>query len=307
MQELFLEIFYKVIPLYFSILLGYIGGRFVRVKRADITRLVFYMLTPLIVFNGVLYTPLSVAVLTLPLATYVVSCLLALLFYWISSFIWKDNSKNILAYTAGSGNTGYFGLPLAIMLFDNVGEGIYIVGLMGLALYESTLGFYLLAKGRFRTKDSLIKVLTLPTVHAFILGIILNSLGVTFGTMFHDFMDQIKGAYTILGMMVIGLGIAALKTFRIDWKFIGVSFIAKFVAWPIAAFTIIALDRLVFGIFDPVMYQALLLLSIVPLSVNTVIVATLLDAQPNKAATSVMLSTLFAMFYVPLMVVLFIR
>lgn len=277
-----------------------------RVKRSDITRLIFYMITPFIVFNGVLYTPLSLAVITLPIATYTISCCLALLFYWLSSFIWEDNSKNIVAFTSGSANTGYFGLPLAIMLFDDLGEGIYIVSFMGLTLFESTLGFYLCAKGRFRTADSLVKVATLPTVHAFLLGVILNLLGVDFGPIFADFMSQVKGAYTIFGMMILGLGIAALKHFRLDLSFISITFFAKFIAWPLAVFVLIALDTHVFGIFNEAMFQALILISIVPMSINTVIVATLLNAQPDKAATSVMLSTVFALMYVPLMVMIFL-
>jgi malate permease and related proteins len=54
------------------------------------------------------------------------------------------------------------------------------------------------------------------------------------------------------------------------------------------------------------MAQALILIAIVPTGINTVIVATLLDAQPDTAATTVMLSTLFALFFVPFMVMIFL-
>jgi malate permease and related proteins len=305
-MSVFFELLYKILPLYFSVFLGYIGGRFLRIKRSDITRLIFYMITPFIVFNGVLQTPLSLAVISLPLATYIISCSLAMFFYWISSYIWEDNSRNIIAYTAGSANTGYFGLPVAIMLFDNVGEGIYIVAFMGLTLFESTLGFYICAKGRFRTRDSLIRVATLPTVHAFILGVIFNRMDISLGPVFSEFMTQIKGTYSILGMMILGLGISALKHYRLDWKFIGLSFLSKFIAWPAAIFLLLTIDRALFGVISQQMAQALILIAIVPTGINTVIVATLLNAQPDKAATTVMLSTLFALFFVPFMVMIFL-
>ena len=69
---------------------------------------------------------------------------------------------------------------------------------------------------------------------------------------------------------------------------------------------IISLDNAYFGIYNKGIHQALILVSIVPLAVNTVVVASLFNIQPEKAATAVLLSTIFALIYVPLMVNWFI-
>ena len=44
--------------------------------------------------------------------------MLCLFFYWISASLWKDNTRNLLAFGAGTGNTAYFGIPVALILFD---------------------------------------------------------------------------------------------------------------------------------------------------------------------------------------------
>ena len=50
-----------------------------------------------------------------------------------------------------------------------------------------------------------------------------------------------------------------------------------------------------------------MLLSIVPLAANTVELASLFKSQPEKAATAVLLSTIFALVYVPVMTTYFIQ
>ena len=49
-------------------------------------------------------------------------------------------------------------------------------------------------------------------------------------------------------------------------------------------------------------YGILILASIVPLAANTVTWATELKAHPEKAAIAVVISTIFALFYIPLIV-----
>ena len=106
--------------------------------------------------------------------------------------------------------------------------------------------------------------------------------------------------------MIIGLGLATLDNFKIDFKFMSLTFLAKFVAWPLIILSIIFVDKQLFHVFNQQIYNALVLLSIVPLSVNTVIAASLTNSFPEKAATAVIISIFFGMFYVPFMANYFI-
>ncbi len=298
--------FLKVIPLYMNILLGFIGGKVIGVNRETVARLMLYMFAPLVIFNGVINTKLNYYIISLPLITFMISTGLSLLFYWLGGFVWKDSTKNLVGLSAGTGNTGYFGLPLALLLFNDQGEGIYIMAILGVTIYENTLGFYMIARGKHTAAECISKLIRLPAIYALLFGLVLNLLKVPVPDIFMDFMRHIKGAYTVLGMMIIGLGIAGLKHFKLDFSFIGLTFLAKFIGWPLLIAAVIYLDTFIFGFFYPEIYKALILLSFVPLGANVVILASLMEIHPEKAAAAVLLSTIISIIYIPLMVGCFI-
>jgi len=47
--------------------------------------------------------------------------------------------------------------------------GIWIISGFGFTLYESTIGFFVAARGRHTIRESIIRLLKLPTVYAFAL------------------------------------------------------------------------------------------------------------------------------------------
>ena len=129
---------------------------------------------------------------------------------------------------------------------------------------------------------------------------------VPLGQTMSDIMVSFRGAYSVLGMMMIGLGLASINRFSIDYLFLGLTFLEKFILWPFIIFLVLVLDNLWLRLYTPAIHKVLVLLSIVPLAANTVAFATELKAEPEKAALAVGLSTLFALFYIPLIAVLFL-
>lgn len=297
----------KLLPLYFNILLGYIAGKKLQANQETISKLMFYMISPLIIFNGIIHTELNATILTLPILTFAISCTLCIIFYRFSRKIWTDSSKNIMAFSAGSGATGYFGLPLALLIFDQQAEGIYIMALLGVTLYDSSLGYYISVKGTSPPLQCIKKILTLPSLHAFLLGLIVNFFHIPLPDIYTDFITPIKGVYIVMGMMIVGIGLAGLTEFKLDFKFVGMTFLAKFLAWPLLVLLIISFDRAFLELYDPISHQALILISIVPLAINTVIMASIMKCQPEQIAATVLLSTLFALLYVPFMTSLFLK
>jgi malate permease and related proteins len=305
-MALYTTLLLKLAPLYMNILLGLIAGKILLTPRDAVAKIMFFLINPLIMFNGILHTRIDSSVLSLPILTLFISSALCLIFYRISSNLWDDSTKNLMAFSAGSGNTGYFGIPLALILFDNQGEGVYMMAILGITLYENSLGFYVFAKGSHSPSECLHKLARLPTLYAFVLALFVNLMHIPMPAVFADFMCHIKGTYTVLGMMIIGLGLSSLHNFQVDLKFVSLSFLAKFLVWPAVILLLVFVDATWLGIYSTDIHNALILLSIVPLAVNSVILASVLQTQPEKAATAVLMSTLFALVYVPLMIIYFI-
>lgn len=300
-MSLYGALLFKLIPLYMNIALGFLASKWLHVCRDMISRFMLFMINPLIIFTAVATLSLTPKILTLPLVVISMSLFLCFLFYRLSLRWWErgDSTRNILAFSAGSGNSGYFGLPLAILLFPDRGEGIFVMAALGITLFDNTVGYYMMSQGKQPPSECIRKLIRLPSLHAFVLGLFVNLFRLPLPTVFLDFMGHIKGTYTVLGMMIIGLGLASLREFKLDKRFMGMMLTAKFIAWPFLVFVFCFLDYNALHFYDGATYQALMLLSIVPLGVNSVIMASLFDTHPEKASAAVLLSTLIAFFYVP--------
>lgn len=304
-MEIFFTLFGKLIPLYCLIFLGYIAARRLQAQKETVARLLIYIIAPAVVFYGTYSAKLDFAHLSLPILFFALGTLSALAFLGIGSVVYpNDSTKNILAFAAGTGNTGYFGLPLVLALLGDSAFSVAVLTIMGVVFFENTVGFFLTAKGHHTMKESVMKVVRLPAVYAFVMGILLNLANVHLGDTLITTIGYFKGAYTLLGMMIIGMGLATVTVKHIDKTFIGLAFLAKFIVWPVMIMGIIAIDKAVFHLYTPAIYSILTLMSIVPLAANTVSVATELKVHPDKAAVAVLLSTVFALFYIPLIVTL---
>lgn len=298
-MNLFLDLVIKILPLYGIMILGYIAGQYMKVEKDSIARMLLYILSPIIIFHGVFTTTIDRGGIILPVYFYILACTLSLIAYAIGSMVWKDSTKNIFAYTAATGNTGYFGIPVALALLGEESLGFVVLCTMGLVLFENSLGFFMTARGSFTAKESLRRVLILPSVYAFIIGLILNLGQVAPPEWYGGVAGNFRGAYTILGSMMAGLGLAGFKKLTIDWKFLGLCFFSKFVLYPLIAIATVTLDAHVLHLFTPLMRQVIVLLSLTPMAVNTVVLATALKVKPEKAALGVLSTTLFALFFIP--------
>jgi len=306
-MDIFVTLLIKLIPLYILILLGYVGGKYLHIKNDSIATLLIDIIVPVVVFTGLITTEINLSTLSLPALFFFVCLFASLITYVISRIFWKDSTSNILSFIAGSGNTGYFGLPVAIALFGNSVIGQVAAVIIGTNLYMITIGYYIAAKGHHTVKESIMKVVKLPILYAFILGILVNLAGIKLGKLYFDTASAFNGAYVVLGMMLIGLGLSDNKEFKIDLRFIGLSFIAKFLLWPSIVLLLLFIDHSTFKIFNPTHYKVIMLMAIVPLAANVVSYAAILKSHTEKVSMAVLLSTLFALFYIPLVAIFFLR
>lgn len=304
-MNIFLTLLAKLIPLYFFITLGYIAGKRLNVKKKSIASLLIYIIAPLIVFNGVVSAPLNSASLSLPILFFICSSLICLFFYFIGKFIWKDTSRNLLAFVAGAPNVGYFGIPVAIALFNKDQVSLVVLSVLGIILFENSIGFFVAAQGNYLLKDSIKKMIKLPSLYAFVIGLIVNLSNIEIGEIYRSNIGAVQGAYTFLGMMLIGLALSGIKKFKFDFKFVGISLIAKFLVWPLIIMAIIWLDSITLHLYNDEVREVMILLSIVPIAANTVAFATELKIQPEKASVAVLLSTLLALVVIPFVSLMF--
>jgi malate permease and related proteins len=301
-MSLFFIILLKVLPIYINVILGFLSSKYLKVQRESVATLLIYILGPIVVFSATISVKIDFAVAILPIFLFIFGSILAFSSLAIFKNSWNDPSGNILAFSAGTGNTGYFGIPLAVIFFEPQLADIFIFTVLASLLYESTSGFYVTAKGNFTVKESLKKMSRLPILYAFILGLILNLAGFEIPDVISSYTSQFKGAYGILGMMMLGMGLMGLKNSEgnFDIKFMSITYILKFIFWPLAMLGFIYLDKAFLHFLNEDLYKVMFLFSIVPLAGNTVTLAVLLNAKPEKASLAVFLSTVISVITIPL-------
>lgn len=292
---------YKLLPLYVTVGLGWLAGRYLDASGKHIAGIMMYIVTPSVVFAGVMRAPLSPEVILLPFLTFTLCCLIGWLHLQIARRWFPEAGANMIPLAVGTGNTGYFGIPVALLLFGEQGLAIYIVCMLGTTLFETSVGFYLAARGRFGIRDCLLKVARLPSLYAFFLAVALNSSGLSIPEAFAPLFDNLRGAYSVFGMMIIGMSILSFQGLAGDLRFTGLALAGKFISWPLVALAFCWLDSHVLQLYNTAVYQAILLISITPIAANTVVIATLLDSHPRQVAGTALLSTLVALVYIPLM------
>lgn len=305
-MNIFFIILGKIAPLYLNIGIGYILAKYFRIKREQIAFLLVYILGPVVIFFAVLSIEINMQLVFLPLFIFIFGSVIA--FYILKKYKseWNDASVNTLAFTCGTGNTGYFGIPLAMILLEPSVANIFIFGTLASLLYENTTGFYVTAKGSFTARQSIIKVLKLPLLYAFIAGLSFNLVGFRTPEVIVPYFENLKWAYGILGMMMLGMGMKGFNLHEdFDKKYIRISYFFKFIFWPAVVLAIIFVDKTFINFLNEEIYKVMFLFSIVPLAGNTVTLAVLLKAKPEKASFTVLLSTIVSVIYIPVMLAIY--
>jgi len=303
-MEIFFTLFTNLIPLYILIALGFIAGRYLNVDRISIANLVIYLCLPVVAFGFVSTLEFQFSYIFLPLIILGVCSAVGLSVYALGQKAFGDNRANLLSMCASMPNSGYFGLPLVLLLFDPQWVGVYMFMMLGVTVYEATIGYYIAARGNYSVRDSLIKLAKFPALYAIALALIVNLSGTQMPELFNTYWGYFKGAYVVMGMMIIGVALASVEKLVFGPRFLSFVCAGKFVLWPILMGIITLLDDKFFGLFNAEIHKLMLVIAIVPPAANIAAFAAQLDVQPEKAATTVLICTILALIYIPLIVMI---
>ena len=290
----------QLIPLLLLIALGYGLGHWLKVDARSLAMVAIYVLAPVVNFGAIARLDFQSSYLLLPPLLFGLAAGMAVLGHWLAGKVFADNTRNLVAMAASTGNTGYFGAPLVLALFGPQALGVYFLMNFAIALCETTIGYYYGARGQHDMRDSVKKVLSLPSNYAVLLGLLYNSLHLELPPLFIGWWERFTGAWVILGMMIIGVALSQAGGWRANKRLTGLLFAIRFGLWPAATWGLVLLDRAVFGLFEPMVHAMLLLIGSVPLAGNTVTFATQFHLRPGEAAAVVLESTLFATAFIPL-------
>lgn len=278
--------------------LGWLCARRLAVDPRPIATLLIYLIAPLTFFRGLTLGGPTSAYLLLTMGTFAAASLVCLVVLRLVRPFFPAQEAALLAFSGGTGNTGYFGLPIAMVLLPPEGVTLYLFCLLGVTLYEFTVGFYISARGQFSVRQSLAKIVRLPLIYAFLAALASSGLGLTIPEAVMEGLEVFPPTYTLLGMMIIGMTLGRVSIREVDIRFIVACFTVRYLLWPLLAGVLTLGLRASLAISDS-LALALLLIGVVPMAANVVVVAMELSIRPEKGAVAVLLTTLAAPLLIP--------
>lgn len=292
-----ITIFYKVLFLVSISILGFILGKRSDVEAYSISKILVYIIAPIVIFFLVVSKDFRPKFLLLSIGSFLICSAMSIIALRLGAKIWSTGNKNLFAFSGGTGNTGYFGLPVVIYSLGVEAGVVAAFIILGVTLYEFTVGYYLTSQGHHDKKQGLIRMLKLPLIYAFALAFLLSYLQIRPSQSLTDSFSIFTGTYSVLGMMVIGITLSKVSIKQIDWQFVILTNLWKYLVFPLVGFAIIS----VFSSQLSDLEQAVIIvMCCVPMAGNTVVLANELQVHPDKAAIAVMLSTVLSIGLIPL-------
>lgn len=302
----FSHVFFQIISVLLSVIVGFSAGKLKGVERDSITSLLFFFISPIVFFAIPASSKLGMHEISVALVTFFISTTMSVGVYYFAPSKWQGKIRNMLAISAGTVNAGYFMLPVASTIFDDYTLTIYTMLIMGLNIFEISIGYYLCFSDLDKGFHGIVKqMLRLPTLHAFVLGCLFSIFGFNLPDFFDDFVFNMRSTYSVLGMIMIGLSLSKIEKFEMNKEFTLFMLAIKFILYPFIANLLILLDKYAFHLYDNSCYQALQLISVAPIGANTIIIASMIGLPQERMATTVIISCVVALIYVPLMVSVF--
>lgn len=288
----------KLLPLYLLILLGVAAAK-IKISRDSIAKLLLYLISPGLCLLGSVKLPATTNFIFMPLTVFCLCSLIAMLVYNAARILKSDLNHGLQALLISTGNTGYFGLPVVAAVFGEKALVYAVVANLGVVIFEMTLGYYLVACSVSGKKVAMKRILRLPAIYCILAGLLLRECGYADAALIAELFNYCKYTYSLLGMMLIGMGLASLK---INFKLlrqICTVIAVRFCLWPLTVLLLIYADSLTFRLFSGIPAQILFVFSIVPVAANTIVIASDLKAEPEFASSVVFASTLAAVFLIP--------
>lgn len=293
----------NIAPIFMLIILGFIISKKFDLSVFTLSKLNFYIFIPGFIFYNLYTTNLSfnmIKILFFCAVYLLVNDLLSRIISKIRKYdVGKTNAfKNSIMFN----NTGNIGVSLITLVFGSYpfvigGKTPYlnqaltaqIMILVFMNITMNTIGFYNAGRAKMNIKDSMRQILTMPSIYAIPLALLLKYLQADVTTTFiWPTIEYIRGGLVPMALLTLG---AQLSKTEFDFKDIDVNIavFTRLILGPILALILIY----IFGFYG-VIAQTVLISYSVPTAVNTALIAFECDNNQSFASQEVMISTIFS-------------
>ncbi|RME84965.1 MAG: AEC family transporter [Caldilineae bacterium] len=274
---------------------GYLLRRRLQVDVRSVSRVVFYILAPSLIYTSIVTLDFDAATAWRSLGYYAVYMLMMGLIAYGLTRLWGYNGALGSAFVmcAILLNNGNYGLPLNLFAFGPEGFGYALVFFMFNSLVGTTTSIYLLARGEDGARVALRRTLKTPVVWAIFLGLISRSTGLVPSGALMDMLQLVGRAAIPTFLIVLGMTLAQTDA-RTNLRPVTRLSALRMAGGPIVAIVLSGL----FGLGGVVRSVAILQGSM-STAVNSIVISNEFEAAPDFVAGSVFSTTLLSIITLP--------
>lgn len=278
---------------------GYVLQRALALDIRSISRLVFYILAPCLVYTSVLnleFDPATTSRSLLFAAVYMAAMtLLALTLARRWRYEGTLGSAFVLVIILL--NNGNYGLPLNLFAFGEEGFGYALILFMFNSLIGATISIYLVARGQDGGLLALRRTLATPIIWAMLAAFTSRWLDWRPGGSFFDMLTMAGKAAIPVFLIVLGMSLTAIRV-RVGRDPITYATLMRMLGGPAIA---IALAWLV-GL-QHVAFAVAVLQGAMPTAVNSIVISNEFEAAPDFVAGVVFTTTLTSLITLPILLI----
>ena len=285
--ELFNTFANNLLPILLIAAAGFVLGRTLTVDSRTIGRMVFYIFSPLLVFNLMVTSQLNLrqALTTVEYTTAVIAILGILAFLLGKLFQLQRSHLLALILTVAFGNTGNYGLPLVKFAFGDEALAVASIFYVTTTILFNTVGVVIASLGHLDLKSAILGVFKLPILYAVAVALLVKGFGVQIPLPLSRTIEI--AANGAIPAMIILLG---LELTRIEWshslRATGLGVAAKLLLGPLIGLLLAGM----FGLQGHTR-QGTVIEAAMPAAVATTVVATEYKLEPSLVAAIVFLGT----------------
>lgn len=276
-------------------------GRSVRSEPSVLTRIVFYLFGPALIFRSIYTSTISLENV-LSIGGYVI--LIQLIMFAISRIVGRVRRWDSDTQASGSlmllfANCGNYGLPVMLFAFGEQGFAFAIIYVLISSMMQVTFGISVASWRKGASwRQGLLQVFRVPYMYAFLLAVILRSTSVELPVSIFRAVDMLAQAAIPGQLVVLGIQLSRVKMQHFGVDSVVLSTI-KLTIPPIVGWAITS----ILGI-EGLLQSVLIAQASMPSAVNALILATHFRRNPELAAATVFVSTILSLGTVTLLLTL---
>ena len=269
---------------------GFLLGKAVAIDSRALGRVVFYVFSPILVFNLLLHVELNSGEILGTMAySFLVSALGGLLAFGLGRLMRLERPVLMaLVITVAFANTGNYGLPLVSFAFGPQALAFASLYFVTTSILFNTAGVLLASLGHMDFKTALLGLFRVPAVYAVILAALLNRFDVTLPLSLARTIDL--AASGSIPLMIVLLGV---ELSRVTWshsmKPVGVSVGLRLIAGPIIGLLL----AIPFGLQGDA-YQGSVTQTAMPAAVTNMVLASEYGLDTSLVTAMVFLGTILS-------------